>query len=112
MLSKDEFDKGPWDFNEDSDETSDSEFDGMDDLVDDITDKEIIDYDDDEFNTIMEKNEISDDSTDENKIDSDENDVIVDEILDSGSNSLLNEEDNYTIEDTNEIEIGIKKDDN
>jgi hypothetical protein len=24
----------------------------------------------------------------------------------------LNEEDNYTIEDTNEIEIGIKKDDN
>ena len=112
MLSKDEFDKGPWDFNEDSDETSDSEFDGMDDLVDDITDEEIIDYDDDEFNTIMEKNEISDDSTDENKIESDENDVIVDEILDSGSNSLLNEEDNYTIEDTNEIEIGIKKDDN
>ena len=112
MLSKDEFDKGPWDFNEDSDETSDNEFDGMDDLVDDIKDEEIIDYDDDEFNTIMEKNEISDDSTDENKIDSDENDVIVDEILDSGSNSLLNEEENYTIEDTNEIEIGIKKDDN
>ena len=112
MLSKDEFDKGPWDFNEDSDETSDNEFDGMDDLVDDITDEEIIDYDDDEFNKIMEKNEISDDSTDENKIDSDENDVIVDQILDSGSNSLLNEEENYTIEDTNEIEIGIKKDDN
>lgn len=118
MLSRDEFDKGPWDFDDDSNETSDSESDGMDDLVDDIIDEEIIDFDDDEFNEIIEDNEIFDDSTDENKIDSDEdglineNDVIVDGILETELNSLLNEDENNNVDETNKLEIEVKKDDN
>lgn len=118
MLSRDEFDKGPWDFDDDSNETSDSESDGMDDLVDDITDEEIIDFDDDEFNEIIEENEIFDDSTDEIKIDSDEdglindNDVIVDGILETELNSQLNEDENNNVEETNKLEIEVKKDDN